>query len=120
MTKKNDLTVLKGAILRILESVQEPSRQELERLVGSEAMTLLGTETKKKDSKRKSTVISERAKLNEKQEEIRQALRDADTADEIKSAIEQAKDLDMKFEVALGERKLEKIASPSPMVSSRE
>jgi hypothetical protein len=124
----DEVKILKEALHRVIESTRDPSREEIEKIIGSKAMTILGSvsKIKAKGGKRKPTTetaakLSDRAKMNAKEEAVRQALREAETVEQITSAIQSAKELEMMFEVSLGERKLEKIsAAASTTVSSRE
>jgi len=123
--KSDDTQTLKQALIRLLDGVREPAREEAEKVVGKKALSILGLDKKKdsKPNKQTDVPVSEQAKKNEQQETERQAFREAETADQISAAIQQARELGMNFEVSLGERKLNKLAtsvSGNETVSSRE
>jgi hypothetical protein len=123
--KSDDTQTLKQALIRLLDAVREPAREEAEKVVGKKALSILGLDKKPdaKPNKQTDVSVSEQAKKNQQQETVRQAFREAETADQISAAIQQARELGMNFEVSLGERKLSKLAtsvSGNETVSSRE
>ena len=116
-----EASILKQALLRLLESIKDPSRQEAEKIIGHKALSILGkVRVNKKPTEEK---VSEAAQKSEQEEVVRQALRDAETSEDISAAIEKARDLGMNFEASLGEKKLIKLTTSmneNETVSSRE
>jgi hypothetical protein len=119
-----DLDILKEGITKLLNEVRDPSRREIENLLGSRVMSIVASRTKASPKKKTPKIeLTEKAKRSDQEELVRQRLRDAVSEDEIRLAIDAAKELDMLFEVSLGERKLAKLSETThdePTVSSRE
>lgn len=119
-----DLDILKEGITKLLNEVRDPARREIENLLGSRVMSIVASRTKASPKKKIPKIeLTEKAKRSDQEELVRQRLRDAVSEDAIRLAIDAAKELDMVFEVSLGERKLAKLSETThdePTVSSRE
>jgi hypothetical protein len=123
-------TKLKSALIRVLTLPSGATFDEQKEAIGEEVLGYLEPSEleqiesvrvpkgKKKNPKKIETEeVSLRAKRQEEEEKVRQVLREATTEEELKAAIDMAKQLEMKFEASLGEKKLEKF---STVTSTRE
>ena len=123
-------TKLKSALIRVLTLPSGATFDEQKEAIGEEVLGYLEPSElehiesvrvpkgKKKNQKKIETEeVSLRAKRQEEEEKVRQVLREATTEEELKAAIDMAKQLEMKFEASLGEKKLEKF---STVTSTRE
>ena len=123
-------TKLKSALIRVLTLPSGSTFDEQKEIIGEEVLAYLEPselehiesvripKSKKKNNKKTETEeVPARAQRQEEEEKVRQVLREASTEDDLKAAIDMAKQLDMKFEVSLGEKKLEKF---STVTSTRE
>ena len=120
-------SLLKKALVRLIQLPERASLEDKKRAIGNPTLEILSK--MKSDFTRLNKAfngipagnidkISEGAHRIEKEEEVRQRLRDANTAESIEEAIRLARELDMSFEIVLGERKLSKFVTVP--VSSRE
>ncbi len=123
-------TKLKSALIRVLTLPSGSNFDEQKEAIGEEVLGYLEPSElehlesvrmpkgKKKNGRKADTEqVAARAQRQEEEEKVRQVLREAMSEEELKTAIDMAKRLDMKFEVSLGEKKLEKF---STVTSTRE
>jgi hypothetical protein len=123
----SESALLKDALIRLVALPQGASLDDKKRAIGRQTLKLLPQDklssiVSKKNPRNRgltnSAQASEMAQRLEREESVRQLLRDASTKETVQEAIGLAKELDMSFEIALGERKLSKLVTVS--VPTRE
>ena len=122
--------LLKSALVELFKLPNSATFETKKDAIGSEVYSLIRDRLssprqrksrekplkKPKATRETSTGAQDRANLLDRQEGVRQQLREAETEQETQSAIALAEDLKMIFEVCLGKKKLSKL---SPITVSR-
>ena len=111
-----ELESFRQSLCRVLglrgENISETS---IRRAIGERSISLLHQHRPRRGDGRAMDALQE-----EKEEEVRERLREASTAEELALWIGRAREMDMEFEVSLGERKLKKLPFDPPSVSDQQ
>jgi hypothetical protein len=127
---RSESALLKSALVELFKLPNSATFETKRDAIGSEVYNLIRdhvSSTRQRKSREKpinklkatrnpSAGAEDRATLLDKEEGVRQQLREAETEQEIQAAIGLAEDLKMSFEVCLGMKKLSKL---SPITVSR-
>lgn len=127
---RSESALLKSALVELFKIPNNATFETKKDAIGSEVYSLIRDRVpairqrksrekpsnKPKATRDPSAGAQDRANLLDKQEGVRQQLREAETEQEIQSAIAVAVDFKMNFEVCLGKKKLSKL---SPITVSR-